>query len=345
MQKLSDVYFAVHLPKLAAIAVLLAPVAGVLQAQDVATPATSAAPAQTLDLDLHTAVHAPLLLASLSSGESSSSEASSSSSEAMADPAPAANALVAGDGNLQPPPYRRRRYGAPSYNDRLHNADGSNRLAFVAGGGLTIPVGSASSDYLKTSWAIEGGAGINFSKKLGVLAQFDWANFGLPGKVLSNQEALYDNLTEAGTFAGLDGHTHIWSFTLNPTLNIYQGDKYGAYVVAGGGFYHKVTNFTVPTVATGYSYYYGYYQYTANQTIDSYTSNSPGVQGGVGMTYKFSRFGNERLFAEARYVHTFNQARGGDPSLTGISTGTVNNLYPPNSNETDYIPITFGIRF
>ena len=108
-------------------------------------------------------------------------------------------------------------------------------------------------------------------------------------------------------FSGLDGNAHIWSFSLNPTLNFYQGDKLGAYAVVGGGFYHKVTDFTLPQLGEGYSYYYGPYEYTYNQNIDTYTSNAPGVTGGIGVTYKFSRFANQRFFAEARYVHTFNQ--------------------------------------
>ena len=346
MPKLSDMCVSGSLSRLAAVAVLAAPAAVMLHAQELATPGentASSAPAQTrptLNLDLRAAMRAPVSLADLSAGSSSSS------SDAAPDPAPAGNALVAAaDGSLQPPPYRRRRYGTPSYSDKMHNADGSNRLAFVAGGGLTIPVGSASSDYLNTSWDIEVGGGINFSKKLGVLLQFDWDNFGLPGRVLGNQEALYNNLSDSTEFAGLDGHTHVWSLTLNPTLNFYQGEKVGAYAVVGGGYYHKVTDFTVPATGEGYSPYYGYYQYTANETVDDYTSNSAGVQGGLGLTYKFSRFANERFFAEARFVHTFNQARAGDPALTGASTGTVNNLYPPNSNETSYIPITVGIRF
>ena len=29
---------------------------------------------------------------------------------------------------------------------------------------------------------------------------------------------------------------------------------------------------------------------------------------------EFSRFANQKLFAEVRYVHTFNSARAGDPT-------------------------------
>ena len=258
----------------------------------------------------------------------------------MADPA--------ADGNMQPPP-RRRRYWRPNYNDRWHNSDGSNRLAFVAGVGFNPTIGDATSNYLSTNFRFEVGGGVNFSKKLAVLLQFDYDRLGVPGGVLTNQENLYNSLGftdstgAAIDFSGLDGNAHICSFTLNPTLNFYQGEKLGAYAVVGGGFYHKVTNFTLPQLGEGFDYFYGAYEYTYNQNIDTYTSNAPGVTGGLGATYKFSRFGNTRFFAEARYVHTFNQFRAGDPTYSG--SGTPYNLYPPNSNESSYIPITFGVRF
>lgn len=342
---------------LAAAALFVAPLAATLQAQQgesFQTPATrfaapaASAPASTLNLDLQAALHAPLDLsqpgAESSSSSSSSSDETAASLDLTANPAGSLGA----DGNMQPPP-RRRRYGRPNYNDRWHNADGSNRLAFVAGVGLNVPVGDATSKYLSTNFRFEVGGGINFSKKLAVLLQFDYDRFGVPGNILRNQEALYNNLGfvdstgAAVDFSGLDGNAHIWSFSVNPTLNFYQGEKVGAYAVVGGGFYHKVTNFTLPQLAEGYDYFYGPYEYTYKQNIDTYTSNAPGVTGGIGATYKFSRFANERFFAEARYVHTFNQFRAGDPTYTG--QGTPYNLYPPNSNESTYIPITVGVRF
>ena len=297
----------------------------------------------TLDLShpvqsLQASLKSPLTL-----GSSDASSSSSSSAGATAD-LPAAEISPAGD--LQPPP-RHRRYGRPNYSDKYRNADGSNRFAFVAGAGFNVPTGDASANYLTTGYRFEAGAGVNMNKKLGVLFQFDYDHFGIPDNILQNQANLYNNLDGTGSnpYTGLGGNAHIWSFTLNPTFNFYQGDKVGAYAVVGGGFYHKITNFTIPTTGQYCDYYYGCYTYQANQTVDNYTSNAPGVTGGIGLTYKFSRWSNERLFAEARYVHTFNQARLGDPVATGASTGTRNNFYPPNSNETSYIPITFGIRF
>ena len=347
-----------HLCGLAAAALFVVPLAATLHAQQgesFESPSTrqgaavSSAP-RTLNMDLQAALHAPFDLSGPDTASSSSSLSSSEIATSIdrvnltADPSGSPGM----DGNMQPPP-RRRRYGRPNYNDRWHNSDGSSRVAFVAGVGLNVPAGDATSNYLSTNFRFEVGGGINFSKKLAVMLQFDYDRFGVPGKILRNQQSLYNNLgfvDSTGTpvdFSGLDGNAHIWSFSVNPTINFYQGETVGAYAVVGGGFYHKVTNFTLPQLGTGYNYYYGPYQYTYNQNIDTYTSNAPGVTGGIGATYKFSRFANQRFFAEARYVHTFNQYRAGDPNYSGA--GTPYNLYPPNSNESTYIPITVGLRF
>ena len=62
------------------------------------------------------------------------------------------------------------------------------------------------------------------------------------------------------------------------------------------------------------------------------------------MTYKFSRFSNERLFGEARYVYVDNANK---PGITAANeaTYTGTNLFPQNSNTTSYFPIKFGLRF
>ena len=239
------------------------------------------------------------------------------------------------DDALQPAP--RRRYGRPNYSDRMHNADGSSKIAFLAGGGFTNPVG-VSNKYLKISWKAQVGVGYNFNKKFGIIAQFDYDHFGLPGSVLTNQSSVYDTYFGAtNSVPGLDGSTHDWSFTLNPTYTFHQGESTGAYAVIGAGFYHKVTDFTLPATGTYCDYYYGCYQYTANQTFDQYTSNAAGINGGLGFTWKPSRFASEKFYAEARYVFNFNSAR---PYNAAAS-----NLYPANSSTTSYIPVTVGIRF
>jgi len=242
----------------------------------------------------------------------------------------------------QPPP--RRRYSRPNYSDSHTNSDGSAKYTFFVGGGFTLPVGGTHA-YLATSYNIQAGAGRNFNKKFGVMAQFDYANFGFQTATLNTQLAIYNALNNANGFPPLPqlgGDSHDWAFTLNPIFNFYNSDNYGAYVVAGFGFYHKTANFTTPALGTECDIFGNCFTFQANQTIDKYTSNAFGVNGGVGFTYKLSRWAGERLYVEARYVYTFNSPRQ-------FSFGDVNgngfNVFPQNSAKTTYIPITFGIRF
>ena len=295
-----------------------------LQAQQ---PAAAVTPAHS-PISLEASLIAPLDLSS----------SSSSSSSSDAGPATAEHFNFSSEAN-QPPP--RRRYRRPNYTDSHTNPDGSSKYSFAVGGGLTLPVQDTHT-YLSPSYNFQVGVGRNFNKTFGVLAQFDWANFGFQGRTLANQQNIYDQYTDA---SGLDGSSHVWSFSINPIVNFYTSDTWGAYAIGGLGFYHKIATFTLPGTGTYCDPYYGYcYNYQSNFPIDSYTSNAPGLSGGLGLTRKLSRFGSAKLYAEARYVWVDNQPR--PFSTTGTSENpSYFNVYPANSNHTTYVPITFGIRW
>jgi len=261
-----------------------------------------------------------------------------SSSTGVSETATAENYALTSDED-QPPP--RRRYSRPNYNDSRTNPDGSAKYTFLVGAGFTLPVGG-THNYLAPSYDFQVGGGRNFNKKFGVIAQFDWDNFGFQTGTLNNQLNIYNGSPFYYDLPQIGGSSHLWSFTLNPIINYYTSDTTGAYVVAGVGFYHKTATFTTPIVAQACSIYYGCYSYQANQPFDSYTSNAVGVNGGFGFTYRFSRFASERFYAEARYVFVANQKRAfdyGDVNFNNV------NVFPQNSAKTTYIPVTFGIRF
>jgi len=248
----------------------------------------------------------------------------------------------------QPPP--RRKYSRPNYSDSRTNADGSAKYTIFVGGGFTLPVGG-SHNYLSTSWDLQAGAGRNFNKTFGVNVQFDWDNFGFQTATLNKQLAIYNALiiaynqqnpsNQVPLLPQLGGTSHIWSFTLDPIMNFYTSDTWGAYVTGGGGFYHKTANFTIPTIGV-YCDLFACYQVQVNQSYDKYTSNAFGVNAGFGLTYKFSRFAGERFYVEGRYVYTFNSAR---QFSFGDANGNGFNVFPQNSAKTGFIPVTFGIRF
>jgi Outer membrane protein beta-barrel domain len=239
----------------------------------------------------------------------------------------------------QPPPHRTysRR---TNYSDKTHNADGSNKYTFAAGGGFDVPAGS-SAEELGVSWRFQAAGGYNFNKKFGVLLEYDYDKFSLTGGNLNRQYLRYvslglkDQNGRPVSFAGLDGNAHVWSITLNPMYTFYQSDAMGAYVIGGGGFYRKLTNFTLPQAGV-YCDFFGFcYTFTQNQTFDHYSNNAGGFNGGIGFTYRFSRFASEKLYGEARYVWVANSQ----------STDSIGGLYPENNKRTGYFPISFGIRW
>jgi hypothetical protein len=287
--------------------------------------------------NLQASLMAPLDLSSSSSSSSSSSADSAS---------PASEYFHLSSAATQPPP--RRRYRRPNYTDSHTNPDGSNKYTFMVGGGFTLPTGG-THNYASPGWKFQVGAGRNFNKTLGVLIQFDYDKLGMQGHTLDNQLALYNSLCDpydesqgnCAPFTQLGGYIHDWSFSLDPIVNYYTSDTWGAYVTGGIGFYHKATVFTTPAIGTYCDPYYGCYQYQADQPIDSYNSNAFGVNGGFGFTYKLSRWSGTRLYGEARYVWTDNQPRPKD--ISGATPYF--NAFPQASARTTYIPVTFGIRF
>jgi hypothetical protein len=299
----------------------------------------------------------PMDLATLAAVNYSSSSDSLSPEDATAD---AATLTFPGASSaMQPPP--RRRYGRPRYNDSSHNSDGSNKYVFEAGVGMGAPIGD-THHYFNPNYGFQVGGGRQFSNKFAVLLQFDYDHFGINKNTLDSQAALYNNVGPNDTGCGpgqgesacgsfVDGNNHIWSFTLNPTYTFLSGDKYGAYAVLGAGYYHKVTDFTTPAQGEE-CYYYECFTVTENEVFDHYSANAFGGNLGIGLTYKFSRFADERLFIEARYVlvdnaqregYTYSASAGGDIATGSNPDG--NNAFPANSNKTTYIPIKVGIRF
>jgi hypothetical protein len=301
--------------------------------------AGTAAPLPTLNLKA--SLIAPLNLSNLLSTPDDLSYSSSVGSNETAD---AETFSLSAD---QPPP--RRRYGRPNYNDSRTNPDGSPKYTFLGGGGFGVPTGG-THNYLTTGWGLQVGGGRNFNKKFALIAQFDYDHFGFQTGTLNNLLAIYNGPPIFATdqngdpLSQLGGSSHVWSFTINPKYTFHDGDKYGAYVVVGAGFYHKTANFTTPAIEEEDTFF-GPIQFQANQTIDKYTSNAPGFNGGFGMTYKFSRFTSQRFYAEARYVFVDNQPRAFQNGSTDVGTSTYFNVFPQNSAKTTYIPVKFGIQF
>jgi len=238
---------------------------------------------------------------------------------------------------------QRQRYGRPRYRGANTNQDGSSKWIFYGGAGLSQPLGN-TFHYLTPSYGIQVGGGRQFNKHFAVPIEFDYDHFGMAGETIANQQIIYNTIYGAGVADGLDGNSHVWSFSVDPTYTVYSGEGLGAYIVAGVGFYHKVANFTLPEEQEYCDFYCE--DFVENENIDHYTSNAPGYSGGIGLTYKFSRFSGERFYIEARYVFVQNSQRSGVTAATVTpDNANVADDYPANSNRTTYIPIKVGLRF
>ncbi len=229
--------------------------------------------------------------------ESSSNSYSSSTDFAFTDSAePATPAAPAGGHGGQ-------------YDNR--SARGGRHYAFEAGGGFNAPIGN-DIPYVTWGGNFTVGGGLRFSPMFSLLGEYQFIDDKLPGALVA-----------AG--GGETGNTHIQSLTLDPVINLFPKSTNSVYVVGGGGWYHKSTNFNV---LAGYDFY-GYPVYV---TANSFSSNQGGLNLGVGYSHRLGGVygdGTAKLFAEARYLW-----------IDTPKIGEANGL-----GRTELIPVTFGVRW
>ncbi len=250
---------------------------------------------------------------SLASGESSSLQYVAENGDPSALPAAPAPAQYG--------------YGEPHrYVD--HGGRLLSHLAFEAGGGFNAP-SSASSSYITWGGNFTVGAGYRFNSRLSLLAEYQFIDDKLPGAMIAQTGAN-------------GGNAHIWSFTLDPVLDLFPKRNNDLYVTGGGGFYRKMTNFTnpEPTYFCDYYYYGGCGIGYANAVVGHFSSNQGGWNIGGGYTRRIasdSDNGNIKLFVEARYLDVLS------PAVIGISPSGLGTTSAGAG--TKLIPVTFGVRW
>jgi Outer membrane protein beta-barrel domain len=191
------------------------------------------------------------------------------------------------------------------------NGGGGRHYAWVGGGGFNTPIGD-SGTYLTWGGNFTAGGGLHFSRGFALIGEFSYFDNKLPGAFVA-----------AG--GGQTGNAHIFALTVDPVFDLFPKRTNSVFVVGGGGYYHKSTNFNV---LGGYDFY-GYPVYV---TANSFSSNQGGFNAGFGLTHRLGGVygdGQLKLFAEVRY--------------TWIATpeiGQANGL-----GRTEIIPVTFGVRW
>ena len=196
-----------------------------------------------------------------------------------------------------------------------------SNFAFEAGGGFNAPV----SDWVTYGGNFTIGGGVNFNKNLAALVEYQFIDDKLPGKLIA----------ETGASGG---HAHIWSFTIDPVVDLFPKSTNDLYVTGGGGFYRKVTSFTDIEPAEFCSYFYCGIGYEP-QTVGHFSSNQGGWSVGGGYIHRMGGIygtGKMKIFAEVRYLDVLTPALTSQPN--GLGTVTV-------GEDTKLIPITFGIRW
>lgn len=198
-----------------------------------------------------------------------------------------------------------------------------HNLAFEAGGGVNAPAGDKS--YITWGGQFTVGGGFNLSKHLAALVEYQFMDDKIPGKIIA----------EAGAQGG---HAHIWSFTIDPVVDLFPKSTNDAYITGGGGFYRKVTSFTDVEPTEYCEFYYCGVGYTP-QVVGHFSSNQGGFNIGGGYEHKMGGMygdSNTALFAEVRYVDVFTPAVTTQPN--GLGTTSV-------AAGTKVLPISVGIRW
>lgn len=194
----------------------------------------------------------------------------------------------------------------------------NTNLGFV----VTTPL-NPTAQFAKLGYGFVAGAGYNLTKRNAFVGEFMWNWLGASDSALAP-------IRQVAQDSSITGHGNLYTITGNYRYEL-RGKTFGAYFIAGGGWYHRNAKLSKPvqtgtaTICTPSWLYWGYTctsgVVTSSQTIASSSSDALGVNGGFGFTIKTGE-PRYRAYFEARYH------------------------YAPNKNvNTQLIPITIGIRF
>jgi len=208
--------------------------------------------------------------------------------------------------------------------DYGHHHSLFSHMTFEAGGGFNAPT-SDSSPYITWGGNFTVGAGYRINPRVSVLTEYQFIDDKLPGALIA----------ETGASGG---YAHVWSFTVDPVVDLAPKRTNDVYVTGGGGFYRKVTSFTDPEPAEYCTYFYCGVAYEST-VVGHFSSNQGGWNVGGGFTHRLGGIygdGTMKLFAEVRYLDVDTPAEVSSPN--GLGTTTV-------GSGTKLVPVTVGVRW
>jgi opacity protein-like surface antigen len=186
---------------------------------------------------------------------------------------------------------------------------------FNAGGGASLTNGTTRTFVRGGGGVVAAGAARNYDKYFGFRLDFQWDNLPLRNSALALAQA--------------PGATsHVYSFMLDPIINIQATKSWGGYLLAGPSFYHRSGKLDSSTAIPGSACdtFFTWWGTCFNASLPlsgkflSSSQNEFGENFGGGVTRKIRP--NMEIYAEFRYLHGKH---------SGITT--------------DLRPITVGVRW
>lgn len=185
----------------------------------------------------------------------------------------------------------------------IHAQNREDNPDFSSSIGMSISAPLApTSRYVNSGLGVDYSAGYNFTRRHALVGEFMW-NWLFPTDVdlLPLRVALQSR--------DISGHGDLFAFTANYKFEL-RGRVLGAYLIGGGGWYHRSTEITkaIPAGTSiscdpvwlwwGYSCSLGIV--TNNLTVANSNSSAFGANGGIGFTI---RVGDPpyRWYVESRY--------------------------------------------
>lgn len=175
-------------------------------------------------------------------------------------------------------------------------------LTFEGAAGGDFGAGLQNGLYVNPGFTGMLGAGYKFSRRLSLFVEGNYYHNKMPAPVLQ-------------TARQTGGSYNTFTISGNPMFHIYQGAKFGAYAIGGGGFSHVATSFAKPIGSTLNCAIYSGLGYTnfanfcnGKITGSSYSTNQAMYDFGLGMDAHLYPHRRESLFVESRYVRMLTPA-------------------------------------
>ena len=112
----------------------------------------------------------------------------------------------------------------------LRAQDESEKINSNVGAAISLPL-NPTSNSVKTSWGLTGGAGYNISEHHSVIGEFMWS-------ALYPSDSALQPIRVASNDNSIAGHGNLYAITGNYRFQ-FQHKRLGAYLIGGGGWYYR----------------------------------------------------------------------------------------------------------